>query len=202
MPTRIHPYWEHKIVFLKVNNPNWGAERISTKIEKEAVRDQRDDCPSEATVRRVIKRSYNLVNNEERRKYRLFFWPESMLNGDLPWEASEPGIQLLRRLIVSVDKDTENSFETRRSLELIRPTVRQVEWLWHVNQAIPGATGLESVKCEIDPVRMAEYFHKWETIKDSDRMKEEAGVLVRDLEWSLIEGTHTPELGDKGSELT
>jgi len=62
---------------------------------------------------------------EERRQYRYFFWPESMERGDLLWEASASGLELLHFL-------EEEGWRGER------PPIRFVRWFWRVSQAAPG----------------------------------------------------------------
>ena len=52
--------------------------------------------PSKASIGRIQHEARGL-SKDEQEKYLSFFWPESMENGLLPWEASGPLLHLLHK---------------------------------------------------------------------------------------------------------
>jgi hypothetical protein len=111
------------------------AERVSTlaeegekppaifrALEQQAQKEGRKDYPSERTVRRLYE-AHRAQPEAIRKEASLFRWPQAMLNGSLPWEASRASLDLLRYY-------TEKCWG--------RPTIRSVRWLWRTTLAAPG----------------------------------------------------------------
>ena len=127
MPLKTDPAWEERVLSLKENNKSWGAGRIATALGQEAANDGlKTPPPSEATVRRILRRRWDKMPEEERRQYQYFFWPESMERIDLPWEASASALELLCFL------------DQRGGGRNERPSVHFMRWFWRVSQASPG----------------------------------------------------------------
>ncbi|PZC50576.1 MAG: hypothetical protein DK304_000784 [Chloroflexi bacterium] len=126
MPARKDTYWEQRFKSLKANNPSWGARRIREALQNSISETRKDGSPGERWIGNLIKRLKDSPTwLEEERMYRTFHWPESMNNGDLPWEASSSGLELLQFL----DQETRGLSE--------RPPVMLVKWFWKITQVIP-----------------------------------------------------------------
>ena len=82
--------------------------------------------PSQRTISRIRKEEFPQLSKEGRARYRIFYWPESMERGDLPWEASAAALELLHE----IDK---------LSNKALQPSVKAVRFFWHVNQAAHDA---------------------------------------------------------------
>jgi len=127
MPLKTDPRWEAKILSLKSDNPRMGEIRIQAQLEMDFARGKpprnAGEPPSTATVRRIIKREWDGMTEEERASYRSFHWPESFERGDLPWEASRTLLAFLRLT----------------SQYGARPSVRECHWYWQMHQAAPDA---------------------------------------------------------------
>jgi hypothetical protein len=125
MPLRVHSWWEERIKSLKANNRGWGAGRITAALEKEEPPEYGPDGqpiggpPSARWVGGFLKN----IKDDELREYRYFYWPESMVRGDLPWKASSSALQLLAYL------DINGIYQ--------RPPVRLAKWWWRVTQTMP-----------------------------------------------------------------
>lgn len=81
--------------------------------------------PSLRTIGRIQKQ-YKGLPPAERLKYRLFYWPESMQSGVLPWEASTDALTLLRYY--------------HHDRRVGRPLLVVVKWFWWVSQAVPDSS--------------------------------------------------------------
>tara|TARA_Y100000590_G_scaffold413145_1_gene508704 strand:+ start:1071 stop:1745 length:675 start_codon:yes stop_codon:yes gene_type:complete len=126
MPAKKDIYWEQRLKSLRANNPSWGARRIRETLQSSTSEARQGEAPGERWVGSLIKRLKDSPNwLEEERMYRTFYWPESMDNGDLPWEASSSGLELLQFL----DQETRGLSE--------RPPVILVKWFWKVAAIIP-----------------------------------------------------------------
>ncbi|MBF8267734.1 MAG: hypothetical protein HW388_1242 [Dehalococcoidia bacterium] len=124
MPLETDPYWIERIKSIKANNLSWGAGRILKEMQQEAARSGVEyQGPSEPTIRRKLRTEWDPLDKERKTQYLYFYWPESMMNGSLPWEASAAGLELLRHYPIE------------------RPYVRQVKWFWRVTQAMPKHDG-------------------------------------------------------------
>lgn len=143
--------WVTVIYSLKANEPKLGARAILTRLQK-----ARNDggisekCPGLRTVGRYLKEWPGLPE-EERRLYRELSWPESFERGDLPWEASQAALELLR-VWAWPPPMLETMFEPEalQSLGLsyptARPSIRLARWFWRLTQAAPDADASERRK--------------------------------------------------------
>jgi hypothetical protein len=91
--------------------------KITDRIKTEATAEGRNDYPAKRTVERIYQRHLGRPA-AERRAYALFRWPDSMMNGTLPWEASRAALELLYR---------------RNEKGQGRPTIRLVNWYWRLS---------------------------------------------------------------------
>ena len=125
--------------------------------------------PSPRSIGRIRKEDWELMPHSEKAQYRLFHWPQSMERGDLPWEASAAGLELLR---LRGENLSDPEF---------RPDHRMVTWFWRVNQAAPVASiGLRFVVAHM--LWLREY-HAYE---DS--------ISLRDIEHYIVHSM-TPDIG-------
>jgi hypothetical protein len=97
------------------------AAAIARKLEEDASEAKRSDVPSERTVRRLYE-EHKMSSEAERLQSTRFRWPESMMLGLLPWEASRTALTYLF---------------FRRGTDGTRPTVREVKWFWRLHLASP-----------------------------------------------------------------
>src|SRR5215470_15855845 len=87
-------HWRVRITQLMAQNLSGLA--IGRVLAEEAQAADRDDCPSDRTIRRIIEEQKKELGPEGLRLAGLFYWPESMLSGDLPWEAGRAALDLVR----------------------------------------------------------------------------------------------------------
>lgn len=125
MPTKKDSHWGEMVKSLKAQHPTWGAGRITTKLEQTAANGNFGDPPKERWVGKYLK-GLNEDSKwpQEEREYREFYWPESMEQDALPWEASAAALELSRYFHLG-----------NRG----RPSIRLVKWFWRVTLAAPGA---------------------------------------------------------------
>ena len=124
MPLKTDSYWIERILSIKANNRRWGAGRITTQLEIGAEQAGRTDVPIERTVSRILAKEWSGLTDEEQAQYQFFHWPESMVRGDLPWEASAAALDLCWQFHI-----------THKG----RPSIRLVKWFWRVTLAAPDA---------------------------------------------------------------
>jgi hypothetical protein len=94
---------------------------IAEQLRVEAAAAQRNDSPSERTVRRLYDQHLALPEHVRREQGRLR-WPRSFAIGALPWEASRAALDLLKFCDES---------------GLAHPTARQAKWFWRLRLASP-----------------------------------------------------------------
>ena len=128
MPQKTELAWEEQILALKGADPRMGETRLHTKLELDFSNglepQQAGPPPSPATVRRVLKRRWEVMVEADRARYRLLYWPESFERCDLPWEAAPAALELARYL---------------HGKGLGRPMIGVARWFWRVTQAAPDA---------------------------------------------------------------
>jgi hypothetical protein len=133
-------YWVERIRTLN-ESQGLGPRAISARLREEDPDGARGRPMSEKTIARKLK-EFHALPEAERRAYRLFAWPASMLDGSLPWEASGPLLELLRYLESTVGR---------------RPSLRLAVWYWRAYHAVPDA----GVGIQLDVARTLE---AWGTI--------------------------------------
>lgn len=116
--------WSELIKTFLVNEPKMSDRAVAVKLEETARSLNRDDAPSARTVNR-LRKQLNAAPAEIREGYRFVHWPDSMTNGDLPWESSPVIFELLRYL-----RGMEKPFECPLRLAL---------WFWRVTVSAPEA---------------------------------------------------------------
>jgi len=84
--------------------------------------------PSPRTISRIRKDEWPHLPEEERARYRYFYWPESMERGDLPWQSGPAALELLHFF---------------RLHNLGRPTIRNCTWFWRISVTAPDLGILE-----------------------------------------------------------
>jgi hypothetical protein len=99
--------------------------------------------PSARTVSRIMK-EFDPSPEEEKAQYRHFYWPESMERGDLPWEASAAGLEILASL-----GHARWASVGRGLPESARPSIRLVKWLWRITLVAPGSGFTERYRCAV-----------------------------------------------------
>jgi hypothetical protein len=122
MPAQPIADWvQARIWTVKAHRPKLSAGKISELLEAELKADGKaDQTPSESTVKRYLKR-WDGLPEEERNRYRLFYWPESMQSHALPWEAAPAALEML-------------SAEADR-----RPLLIVARWFWRLTQSAADA---------------------------------------------------------------
>ena len=116
--------WTERLISVKAEHEDWGARKITKFLEEKAAKQGGPLPPPWRTVARILARTWQPLEDDEKAEYRLFYWPESMESGDLPWEASGAGLRCLELFELTHDW---------------RPTVRLVRWFWKIVIATPGA---------------------------------------------------------------
>jgi hypothetical protein len=94
--------------------------RWKVQAEKRGERTPPGDPPSTRAITRVMKEH----RAAPRKEYEYFQWPQSMLDGSLPWEASRIVLDLVR------------AAAERR---LTPPLVKEAQWFYWITLAIPDA---------------------------------------------------------------
>lgn len=121
---KVNQDWVNVIYMLKGEDEKLGARAILARLqEARASAGVSQRCPGLRTVGRYLREWANMPE-ENRKLWRLFFWPESMPVADLPWEASTTILELL------------GECQKRRWR---RPTVRLGAWFWRATRAAPEA---------------------------------------------------------------
>ena len=127
-------FWSGKIKEHTIDNDDkgirFGPDSALTFLQsilgnlEGGLRDRYGDPPSKATIGR-IQLETRKIPDEEKTRFRWFYWPESMEKGHLPWEASRPLLELLARTLA---RD-------------IRPSLEVCWWYWRLYQAVPDSPG-------------------------------------------------------------
>lgn len=128
---KIEAFWRERIMAIAANETQLGPGPISRILRQDAATAGRTDVPSERTVSRVLK-EFRVRTKEDQAPYREFHWPQSMERGDLPWEASGVGLELLRYLHATNVRGDRGAIG--------RPLISSVRWLWYVTLARPDAS--------------------------------------------------------------
>ena len=141
MPNRRIPdYWRKRVIkYLDPLEGRLSDREIRKRIKAEAdglqnhpdpeMRALASSYPSERTISRIRKDEYPELSKDERVQLRTFYWPESMEQLDLPWEASAAGLELLRFC---------HEFEYD-GMKLGRPDIRLTRRFWQATLAAPDA---------------------------------------------------------------
>lgn len=116
---RIDAIWRARVKELTEQGPQRSGRQIAEMLKAEAAVAERDDWPSEKTVRNIMA-EHRATPIEERRLYNQVFWPESFGTPELPWEAASVVLEAIR----DVGGDKVN-----------RPTVRTAKWVWRLSLA-------------------------------------------------------------------
>lgn len=177
-------YWLNQIYSLLENEPRITDGAIARRLQKKGEEEERDDYPAQRTVNKYRKKWKDMTLAELLR-YRYFQWPESMVRGDLPWEASAAGFMLLRALIAGPDDDTwivgrPNILHIPSQKIRMRPTVRAVEWFWRVTQAMPN----RPEEYRWFDLGLAKCLEAWATWKDI--AKDDGIHIARDVEEAIV----------------
>jgi hypothetical protein len=94
---------------------------ISREIDEGVAAGSWKDAPGLRTVQRLYA-EWKAIPEQIRLDQRTFHWPDSMLDGAIPWEAGQAALDLIRYC---------------ESYELERPIIRAVRWFWRLRQAAP-----------------------------------------------------------------
>lgn len=126
----IDEHWQRRVREIHEAYPKLSSRRIYTRLEEEGQQLQRDDWPSEKSIRNILAAHRN-ASEQERRQYRQAWWPESFGTPELPWESSRAVLGFVR-------------FCDERQIP--HPTVRQAKWYWRLHLAAPGMPMLEAAE--------------------------------------------------------
>lgn len=116
---KLDPWWTDFARGLFENEPRLNDRQVAERCEQEMAKTERPNPPAQRTVTKW-RHQWKSANPEVRMAYRLFHWPQSMVHGLLPWEASRAALEMLRV--------ADN-----------RPSIAAVLWFWRVTQAVPDA---------------------------------------------------------------
>ena len=132
MRRKTNDFWRYEVMGLTVSNDDrgvrFGPDSVLSSLQvthadlAEGERFYYGAPPSKASIGRIQHEARGLSKGEQE-KYLSFFWPESMENGLLPWEASSPLLHLLQQdLCLGV-----------------RPQIPVCRWYWRLYQIAPDA---------------------------------------------------------------
>jgi hypothetical protein len=121
---RLSQDWIDRMYFIFENEPRTPDYVIAEQMKSFATEWGRNDYPKLRTIQKY-RQAYRASEPEVKAQYRLFQWPESMIQGDLPWEASRASLELRAFLDV---------LGIRTS-----PPLSLVKWFWRVTLADPQA---------------------------------------------------------------
>lgn len=116
---------------LEQDNGRVSDTKIRRALEREAEvlragdameRDLADRIPSIRSISRIRAKEWPFLSEKDQETYRRFYWPESMENIDLPWEATAAALELL----LEGDKLLGNAWQ---------PSIKAVRFFWQVSQA-------------------------------------------------------------------
>lgn len=116
---RLDPYWTDFARGLFENEPELNDRQMAERCELEMAKTGRVGPPAQRTITKW-RHEWKSSNHEERMVYRLFYWPESMVRGLLPWDASQAALEFLK----AADH---------------RPSITTALWFSRVTQAAPDA---------------------------------------------------------------
>ena len=123
MPARrTAEHWVERIRALKATE-DLGPKAIRGRLFEEDPEGRLGSPSSEKTIARILK-DFGAASEEEKVQYRLFAWPQSMIEEVLPWESSRPLLGLLRYL---------------QTIGAKRPSTRLAKWYWRVHLTAPDA---------------------------------------------------------------
>lgn len=128
-------YWRERIKHLAANNPKMSDRAITEQLDKQAQAEDRSDQPRERTVGR-IRKAFTTVPEEQRKQYQIARWPDSMISGELPWEASAALLELL-------------GHQRRHLGPRVASPIRLARWFWRVTQAAPDAPIISRVQIAV-----------------------------------------------------
>lgn len=118
---KLDSFWVSWLHHVFTNDPELTIVEIAQQAEDLARELGRTDFPHRSTVHRYLDAFRNL-DEDVKRQYREFRWPDSMEDGDLPWEASTEALALL---------------EWTGEYNLRPPTVNLVVWYWRTTLMLP-----------------------------------------------------------------
>lgn len=127
----IHQYWRERVKAQLAQ-----ANRISSATIRRRLHAEAKDIasgqlaevgppPSIRSIDRIRESEWDTLQDADKAPYRLFYWPETMQRGELPWEASGAAFELMGHL--------------SRVFPSGRPPLRLVSWFWRVSRAAPDA---------------------------------------------------------------
>ena len=127
MTRKTNDFWRNKAMGLTVSNDDkgvrFGPDSVLSSLQvthaglTEGERFYYGAPPSKASIGRIQHEARQL-SKDEQEKYLDFFWPESMENGLLPWEASGPLLHLLQQDLCFG----------------VRPQIPVCRWYWKLYQ--------------------------------------------------------------------
>lgn len=121
---KLDRWWTDFARGLFENEPRLNDRQVAERCEQMMAKTERLNPPAQRTITKW-RHQWRTATVEQRMAYRRFFWPESMVQGLLPWEAGQVTLEALRR-----------GFEH----DWFRPTVATMRWLWRVTLAAPDAS--------------------------------------------------------------
>jgi hypothetical protein len=169
---KIDVYWRDRVKELTEQNPRMSSRKITERLEQTAAKLERTGCPSEKSVRNIMK-EHRATGPEVRRLYDQVLWPESFGTPELPWESASVVLEAIR--VAEAGRYSSGAEEPPRG-EPYRPTVRMAQWIWRLALAEPGMHPLTQLG-----------FSASLAAADSDT-PEEAGKMHRDIEGCLLHG--------------
>lgn len=121
---KTEPHYQYQVA--SYAEQGFRVPAIARLIREDAISQGRTDAPSERTVRRLYQEHIG-KSHEDRGEFAQFFWPESMEDAELPWEASSSVLGML-----------QTELKTGK-----RPEVWYVKCWWRVYLAAPDLAYVE-----------------------------------------------------------
>jgi hypothetical protein len=115
---------QYDLAIAKLAGESTSAAEVARRFMQLVAGQPWRDVPSERTVRRrALEFQKRLARLGTQAQNRRFSWPESMLSGTVPWEASRAALDLLK-------------YRDEHSRDL--PTNREARFFWRIRQASPA----------------------------------------------------------------
>lgn len=132
---KTHQFWIERVRVLAANE-RLSAEAIARQLraEHKERREVSQPPPKGRTVRNIVK-EFEALPPEGQRPYFFFFWPKSMLDGAVPWEASRFALDFLRWWNTA----GREGYGVNPKAPWDRPPNGYVLWAWRLHLAAPDA---------------------------------------------------------------
>jgi hypothetical protein len=122
MPARLPLHWRERVRTQRKNHPSYGPARIRAALAEQWEDTGEDPLPSERWIANAVA-DFDRLSEEEQTRYQALHWPETFVNGGLPWECAPIAMRIAAHLPVGQ-----------------RPLVGHLLWAWRIAQIKPDAS--------------------------------------------------------------